>query len=211
MDPLDNQSTFYLPNKIGRILLLSYEEIIGQAAVIAVEKMAGLHHMVGNLPPNNMSHEFRFNDLSAIGETLEKMYGPHAGRGIAVKAGQVGFKYGLQEFGPILGISNLSYRLLPLSKKIQKGMQTFTNLFNRYTNQNVEFRSEPESYIWEIKYCPLCWNRNTDSPCCHLAVGLFQEFLFWVSGGRHFLVEEKTCIANGGSICAFHIARHPLE
>jgi predicted hydrocarbon binding protein len=211
MDPPDNQFIFYIPNKIGRILLLSYEEIVGQAAVIAVEKMAGLHHIVGNLPPNNMSHGFRFNDLSAIHETLEKMYGPHAGRGIAVKAGQVGFKYSLQEFGPILGITSLSYRLLPLSKKIQKGMQTFTNIFNRYTNQNVDFRIEPESYVWELKHCPICWNRKTDTPCCHLAVGLFQEFLFWVSGGRYFLVEEVTCIATGGSSCTFHITRHPLE
>lgn len=210
-DLIENQQIFYIPNKIGRILILSYEEVIGQAAVIAVEKMAGLHHMVGILPPNNMTHEFCFNDLSIIHETLEKMYGPRAGRGIAVKTGQVGFKYSLREFGSILGISNLSYRLLPLSKKIEKGMQTFTNIFNRYTNQNVSFRIEPDLYIWELKHCPICWNRKTETPCCHLAVGLFQEFLFWVSGGKHFLVEEKSCIAVGDTSCVFHIARHPLE
>ncbi len=211
MNRLDNQDIFYIPNKIGRILLLSYEEIVGQAAVIAVEKMAGLHHMVGNPPPNNMSHGFCLNDLSTIHETLEKIYGPRAGRGIAHKAGQVGFKYSLCEFGPFLGISNLTYRLLPLSKKIEKGMQTFTNIFNRYMNQNVSFRIGPESYVWELKHCPICWNRKTDTPCCHLAVGLFQEFLFWVSGGKHFLVEEKNCIAIGDESCRFHIARHPLE
>jgi predicted hydrocarbon binding protein len=208
---MDHQAIFHIPNKIGRILLLSYEEVIGQAAVIAVMRMAGLHQMVGNLPPNNMTHGFCFNDISTINETLERMYGPRAGRGIALKAGQVGFKYSLREFGPILGISSLAYRLLPLSKKIEKGMQTFTDIFNRYTDQNVTFHIEPEAYIWDLTQCPICWGRKTDTPCCHLAVGLFQEFLFWVSGGKHFIVEEKSCIATGDDSCTFHIARNPLE
>ena len=34
-------------------------------------------------------------------------------------------------------------------------------------------------------------------PVCHLAVGLLQEALYWVSGGKVFNVEEKTCIAAG--------------
>ncbi|OGO18739.1 MAG: hypothetical protein A2Z14_09630 [Chloroflexi bacterium RBG_16_48_8] len=210
-DQSENQAIFHIPNKIGRILLLSYEEVIGQAAIIAVKKMAGLYHWVGVLPPNNMAREFRFNDLSSIHDTLEKMYGPHAGRGIAIKAGRVSFKYALREFGPVLGISNLTYRLLPLSKKIEKGLRTLTDILNRYTNQNVSFRTDSEHYYWELHRCPLCWNRKTDSPCCYLAVGLFQEFLFWVSGGKHFIVEETACIATGGDSCTFQIARRPLE
>lgn len=202
---------FYIPNKIGRILLLSYEEVVGQAAAIAVQKMAGLQHLVGTLPPNNMVREFRINDLSTIHETLEKMYGPHAGRGIAMKAGQVGFNYGLREFGPFLGISTLTYRLLPLTKKIEKGIQTFTDIFNRYTSQNVSFHIDPETYRWEIHHCPLCWNREAETPCCHLAVGVFQEFLFWVSGGKYYQVEETACIATGDTSCTFQMARHPLE
>jgi predicted hydrocarbon binding protein len=210
-DLKDNQQVFYIPNKIGRILLLSYEEVIGQAAIIAAEKMAGLHHLVGNLPPNNIAHEFVLNDLSSFQETLEKMYGPHAGRGIAVKAGRVFFKYSLREFGPVLGISRLTYRLSPLSKKIEKGMKTLTDIFNRYSHQNADFRVEPDFYVWELTHCPICWNRKTDSACCHLSVGLFQEFLFWVSGGKHYQVEEISCIAAGDNSCGFHISRNPLE
>jgi len=210
-DQSENQAIFLLPNKMGRILLLSYEEVIGQAAMIAVEKMAGLHDWIGVLPPKNMAREFRFNELSAIHDALEKMYGPRAGRGIAVKAGRVGFNNFLREFGPILGISNFSYRILPHKKKIEKGIRTLTDILNRYTNQNVEFRIDSEHYTWELHRCPLCWNRKTDSPCCYLVIGLFQEFLFWVSGGKHFIVEETECIASNGSSCKFQIATHPLE
>jgi predicted hydrocarbon binding protein len=210
-DEPDNNHAFYLPNKIGRILLLSYEEVIGQAAVIAVQRMAGVHHLIGTLPPNNLHREVKFNDLSPIHETLERIYGPRAGRGIAMKTGQVSFKYALREFGLSLGASSLAYRLLPQSKKIEKGIQTITDLFNRYSKQSVDFRKEPDSFIWEIEHCPLCWERKTESPCCHLAIGLFQEFLFWVSGGKHFKVEEINCIATGDTHCTFHIARTPLD
>jgi predicted hydrocarbon binding protein len=202
---------FYLPNKIGRILFLSYEEVIGQAAVIAVQRMSGLLDHIGNLPPNNILREFRLNDVASIHETLERMYGPRAGRGIAMKSGQVSFKYALREFGPSLGVSNLAYRLLPLSKKIEKGLQTLTDFSNRYSDQNVCLKVDKDSLIWEIEYCPFCWERKTDSPCCHLAIGLIQEFLFWVSGGKHYKVEETACIATGDPRCTFVIARQPLD
>jgi predicted hydrocarbon binding protein len=210
-DDLQTSPMIYLPNKIGRILLLSYEEVIGHPAVIAVQKMAGVDQYIGNPPPNNLQREFRFNDLAPIHATLEKMYGPRAGRGIAMKAGQVSFKYALHEFGPSLGVSRLAYRLLPATKKIEKGLQTLADLFNRYSNQRVILRKDQDSLIWEIEHCPLCWERETDAPCCHLAIGLIQEFLFWVSGGKHFLVEETQCIATGDIHCTFHIPRKPLD
>jgi predicted hydrocarbon binding protein len=51
----------------------------------------------------------------------------------------------------------------------------------------------------------------TDSPCCQLNVGLLQETLFWVSGGKYFMVEETSCIANGDQTCTIHLSRQPLE
>lgn len=209
-DPRSNHEA-YIPNKIGRLILLSYEEVIGPAAVIAVKRMAGIHKSVSKLPPNNILREFRFNDLSPIHATLERMYGPRAGRGIAMKTGQVSFKYALREFGPSLRVSSLAYRLLPVSKKIEKGIQTLTDLFNRYADQAASFQQDQTSYYWEIEYCPLCWERKTDTPCCHLAVGLIQEFLFWVSGGKHFKVDEIRCIATGDPSCTFQISRKPLD
>jgi predicted hydrocarbon binding protein len=210
-DEPQNSHLVYLPNKLGRILLISYEEVIGQAAVIAVQRMAGVKHLIGNLPPNNLVRDFRFNDLSPIHETLERMYGPRAGRGIAMKTGQVCFKHALREFGPSLGVSKLAYRLLPASQKIEKGLQTFADLYNRYSNQKCTLRKSEDSFLWEIEYCPLCWERKTDTPCCQLAIGLLQEFLFWVSGGKYYQVVETNCIATGDSHCIFQISRTPLD
>jgi predicted hydrocarbon binding protein len=42
-------------------------------------------------------------------------------------------------------------------------------------------------------------------------VGTFQEALFWLSGGKYFIVEEILCIAKGDSTCTFRIDKSPLE
>jgi predicted hydrocarbon binding protein len=41
-------------------------------------------------------------------------------------------------------------------------------------------------------------------------VGLLQEALYWVSGGKVFNVEEKTCIAAGDKVCTIEIDQSPI-
>ncbi|MGQ0600109.1 MAG: V4R domain-containing protein [Anaerolineales bacterium] len=57
----------------------------------------------------------------------------------------------------------------------------------------------------------MCWGRKTDSPCCHLAVGILQESLYWVSGGKHFDVIETTCTAMGDETCTFVIDKKAMD
>lgn len=211
---IDNNSQislFLIPKKFGRVFIQSYEEILGQAAMIAVQELAGFNHLIGTLPPNNVEHAFHLNHLSQIQEALESTYGPHAGRGFAIRVGRISLKNGLREFGPLLGVTDLSFRLLPLHMKVQKGIQTLADLFNRYTQESIHFTQEDDHYEWIVDQCPLCWQRHTDAPCCHLAVGMLQELLLWISSGRNFLVEEKTCIAAGDPTCTIQIAKHPLD
>ena len=202
---------YFYPNKMGRIVLLSLEEVIGHNAINAVHKMAGLHHLINNYPPDNLDRDFRFGDLGVLQEALEGMFGPRAGRGLALRAGRACFKYGLREFGPVLGISDLAFRLLPLNMKIKVGIQVFADAFNQFSDQVVRVEDSPERYLWHIERCPVCWGRKTEAACCHLAVGILQESLYWVSGGRNFLVEEGSCTAAGGDACTICVARQPLD
>lgn len=48
------------------------------------------------------------------------------------------------------------------------------------------------------------------APSCHLAVGILQEALYWISSGKYFNVEETTCIAQGDSACTIEISKTPL-
>jgi predicted hydrocarbon binding protein len=64
--------------------------------------------------------------------------------------------------------------------------------------------------FWHIERCPLCWERHAAEPVCHLAVGVLQEALFWLSGGKVFNVEEQTCIAAGDETCTIVVDQTPI-
>jgi predicted hydrocarbon binding protein len=40
---------------------------------------------------------------------------------------------------------------------------------------------------------------------------MLQEALFWLTGGKSFLVEETQCIARGDNACTIQLPRQPLE
>jgi predicted hydrocarbon binding protein len=202
---------FYYPNKMGRIILQSMEEVIGHIGVNAVLNLANLNYRINNYPPNNLEKGFTFIELSKIQEALEGLYGPRGGRGLALRTGRVCFKYGLREFGPLLGITDISFRLLPFDPKLRAGADLFAEAFNKYSDQRVRVEEQADRFLWHIDQCPICWNRRTDAPVCHLAVGILQESLYWASAGKVYNVEETACIAMGDPACTIVIEKKPLD
>lgn len=200
-----------LPNKMGRILFLSFEEVLGKTGINAILRLSELTQWVSKYPPNNLDPGVRFEQIGAFHQAMDQMYGPTGGRGLILRAGRACFKYGLHEFGPLLEVTELGFRLLPMSMKLKKGAEAYAKLLNQYTGQQVVVEERSDRFLWHVENCPLCWNRKTDSPCCHLNVGLLQEALYWVSGGKHYLVEEVHCIAAGDPQCSTAIHRQPLD
>jgi predicted hydrocarbon binding protein len=187
------------------------EEILGHNGVNAVLNLAGLPDYIDHYPPHNQDLKIPFVHLSAIQTALESIYGPRAGRGLALRAGRACFKYGLREFGPELGLTDLAFRLLPLSARLQTGSQAFAALFNDFTDQKVRLEHDEKNIYWIIERCPLCWERQAEGPVCMLAVGLLEEALYWVSAGKQFQVVEKSCLACGDSACTIVIDKTPMS
>jgi predicted hydrocarbon binding protein len=111
----------------------------------------------------------------------------------------------------VLGIADLAFRLFPLHMKVKIGAEVFAETFNKFSDQRVRLVEDPTHLLWVIERCPVCWGRKTKDPCCHLAVGLLQESLYWVSGGKNFAVEETECIACGDENCVIAIDKRPLD
>jgi predicted hydrocarbon binding protein len=202
---------YFYPNKMVRIVLLAMEEVMGRNGVNAVLNLAHLHHLVNNFPPNNFDRQVTFEELGAMMRSLDEMYGPRGGRGLALRAGRACFKYGIKEFGPVLGIADLTFRLLPLNMKLKVGADVFSELFNKFSDQVVRLEEGEDRFLWNIVRCPVCWGRTAEAPCCHLAVGILQESLYWVSGGKNFEVQETACIACGDPACTIVIEKKPLD
>lgn len=207
---MSSQSFFY-PQKMGRIIFLGMEEVIGRSGVDSILQLASLDSLMKERPTARADKTFSFEAVSLLQSTLEQKYGPRGGRGLALRAGRASFKYGLKEYGSLLGLTEMAFRLLPLSTKLHTGAKAFAELFNRHTDQRVRVEERENSILWHIEQCPLCWERKAEEPVCHLAVGLLQEALYWVSGGKVFDVEETACIACGDPFCTIKIDTVPLS
>ena len=208
--PTITDEAFFYPNKMGRIVLTAMEEIMGRHGVNAILNFAQLDKLVNNYPPNNLDLGFPFSEFSALQQAVEEIYGVRGGRGLSMRAGRETWKLALKEFVPVLGIGDLAIRTLPLGIKLKIGLDVFAQTFNKFSDQQVRLGEDHRGYLWIIERCPICWGRTTPQPCCHLAVGLLEQALDWVSKGRRFRVEEVECVAAGDDVCLITISKKPI-
>ena len=202
---MSDKSGFYYPNKMGRLALISLEEVMGKNGINAVLNMAGLGHLIDNYPPDDLKRAFDFADFGDLNQALEDMYGPRGARGLALRMGRAAFAHGIRDFGAMVGMADLAFKVLPLSTKLKIGVRAMAETFTKVSDQTSRVKEEEEKFIYIIERCPVCWGRETDGPVCFQAAGVLQEGLRWVSGGKDFRVEETLCIAKGDPTCTFII------
>ena len=202
---------YFYPQRMGRIILLAMEEVLGREGVRSVLELASLGSYADRYPAARSDKTFPFQAVSRLQASLEQAYGPQGGRGAALRVGRACFSYGLREYGSGLGITETAFRLLPLPAKLRVGAKSFAELFNWHTDQRVRVEEREGKLFWHIERCPLCWGRRAPEPVCHLAVGLLQESLYWLSGGKTFNVEEVACIARGDPACTILVDQTPLS
>jgi len=184
---------------------------MGVNGVDAVLRLSPFENPIQNYSQLNTNTPLSFEAVSLLQSTLEQVYGSRSGRGLALRIGRESFKYGLKEYGLMLGLTEMAFRLLSLPVKLHIGAKIFADLFNKHTDQRVRVEEKDNKIFWHIERCPLCWDRKAEEPICHLAVGLLQESLYWLSGGKIFNVEETTCIAKGDAVCTIVIDQTPLS
>jgi predicted hydrocarbon binding protein len=205
------KSGYYYANKFVRIALKAYEDVMGRNGLNAVLNLAGLGSLVDNFPPDNMERKFDFADFTALHMGLEEMYGPRGGRGLALRAGRATFNDALKDFGTLVGVSDLAFKVLPLQTKIRIGLPAVAKLFSQVSDQQSTVDETDDSFVWTIHRCPICWTRKgSDKPVCNISTGLLQAMVTWVSGGLEFQVYESKCCAMGDTVCEFIIHKEPI-
>jgi predicted hydrocarbon binding protein len=201
---------FYYSNLIARIYLQAMEEVMGKNGLNAILNMAKLSHLIDSFPPENWEKGFDFADYAALNQALEDMYGPRGGRGLALRAGRASFARGLQGFGALHNMGDLALKMVPLNLKIKMGLPAMATVFSQVSDQISRVEERDSDFVYIIEQCPVCWGRKSDKPICHAAMGLLQEGLRWVSGGKEFRVEEFKCVATGDDTCEFLVHRDPI-
>lgn len=206
------ESGFYNSNKFARIFLEALKEIMGENGLKAVLNYAHLHSLVENYPPDNLDRAFDFAHFSMINLALEEMYGARGGRGLALRAGRTTFDDVLKDYGALAGVGDLAFRVLPMQTKVKIGLQAMARIFSEKSDQITTIEENEETYRYLVERCPVCWGRTgSESPVCFYLVGLLQEGLKWVSGGKEFRINEASCQAEGAEICEFVIFKEPIS
>jgi len=193
------------PAKIGNLLVASFEEVTGKQKLEKALRQAGLDFTGGDVP------DLPFGAPARLYDALEEIYGEQASRGLCLRAGRVMFHRGLRVFSGILGLSHRSFRLLPPSQKVLRGLDLLAWLLNHYSDQRVRVEKHARELLLINEKCPHCWNLKKTSPCCQLTVGLLQEGLAWACNGKQYSVEEISCRAKGDPACTYRIIRKPLS
>ncbi len=178
---------------------------MGRNGVNALLNLANLRHLLESYPPNNFDLSFSFNELSRLMSSLDEMYGVRGGRGLALRVGRACFRLGIRDMGPMLGVADLTFRIMPLTAKVRVGLDVFAEVFVKFSDSHVRIDESEDHFFWIADPCPICWGRMASAPICNLAVGIMQEALYWLSGGQNFDVQEVACAAMGEPSCTFQI------
>jgi predicted hydrocarbon binding protein len=206
------KSGYYYANKFALIMLDALQDVMGKNGVNAILNLAHLPHLINNFPPGNLAKEFDFAEVSAINQALEEMYGPRGGRALAARVGRATFADALKNFGALAGAGDLAFKILPLHTKMRIGLPAMAKIFSQVSDQQTSVKEHEEEFVYTIHRCPVCWGRNgLDKPVCFIAVGLLEEGLKWLSGGREFFVNESRCMATGDEVCEFIIRKTPKD
>ena len=135
---------------------------------------------------------------------LEQVYGPRAGAGLALRIGRALFHHGLRVHGRAMRLDEATFRLLPFAAKLRAAGTACAQFLEQRAGIHLQFEQTADRLTCTLQECPLCAGASA-RPGCHLAIGLLQEALYWLSGGKHYPVEETACRRNGAPACVLTV------
>lgn len=201
-----------MPNASLRTLLKATEEVMGTNGLKAVLNLGGLQKYINNFPPNNLEPDVTMAEYAAAQQAVEDFYGGRGARAMLTQIGRATFRYGLEEQPAILGIAGLALRMLPEKLKAKWILSRIVDAGNKRLNMGVELVEEDETYDLVYANCPGMFRERDDQTMgCYTTVGVMQEALRWVSGGKNYRVQQVACKRVGDEQCRFCVWKEPAE
>ncbi|MCZ7568302.1 MAG: hypothetical protein M5U01_06920 [Ardenticatenaceae bacterium] len=201
-----------MPNAALRTLFLAIEEVMGVNGAKAVLNLGGLQRYIGQYPPNNLELDVAFADYGAAQQAVENFYGGAGARAMLTQIGRATFRYGLEEQPAILGLAGLALRMLPEGARIKWMLSRLADAGTKRLNLEIQLEEDVDAFYLTYSVCPCQFRqRHEHNPCCFTTVGTIQEALRWVSGGKHYRVQEIACLNIGDAACRFRIDKKAME
>lgn len=199
-----------IENSIMRLALRATEAALGQSALYANLRMAGLEHYIDQPPRNDNQLATPGEDLSALLAAILHMYGEQSARGVFRRWGWL-FGQGGVESRPTAKLLRPMLNLLPLNRRMLAVLEAFVREADNARGETLHTLTETnEAFMVTINDCLYCHSLRTTEPICLTVVGTLEAVLKWGTG-RDYAVSETTCSARGDEVCTFVIDKRPLD
>ena len=205
-----SKKLFY-PNKMGRVFLLTLQEVLVQDGYTDLLNLTDCTQFLQKLPPTNWVKEFDFNIISRLNQGIEELYGPRGGRRLALSAGEKYFQSGWGAEYTLSAAGNVALKARSLPEKLKSGLGSIARHISEVSDQSTWIVEQERQIEYHVANCPVCWNRTVDQPVCQHTVGFLQGAGHWFSSGLDFRVKQTSCYAMGDERCIFRIDTEPIK
>ena len=149
-------------------------------------------------------------DISNINQKLVDAYGDNGGYGIALRIGRTIFSRLLRGHEALANLGELSFRVLPLAHKIERGLPVVINALENTLGEEGHLQDTGTEIHYIVQECPDCQaSKPANRPICYVTLGILKEAMYWLSGCREFQIQETECMAMGDTCCRFVIHKTP--
>jgi len=197
--------------------LEAVEEVAGEKGMAVILRQAGLEHMIGNYPPNQLVFAgCTFRQYAALNRAILDFYGRAAGS-FARRIGRLSTKNMIEQQDDVLGLQKLALKAMGTELRIKLSLMSsarlFINLYKSAGNINITHivADHGDHFTYALRECPCCAGMTADRPLCAMWLGVLYEGGIYVTGGQVFEYQEVTCRAMGDEFCTFKVGKAPVN
>jgi hypothetical protein len=182
-----------------RVVIDSYEEILGPGGKNSILNYAGLRELIDNQP--TYSEEVKYPQAFAdrIIRASVEVLGEPGTKAIVVRAGRGTIKHLVENSEPIRQIAQNTD--MPRMEKLKLIM----NLYAANINRPPLFDFLEEKTVFHNPGCTLCAGVKTERQFCTYVSGMFEGIARYIVGFENARCEEVTCKATGDAECAYEL------
>jgi hypothetical protein len=182
-----------------RVVIDSYEEILGVGGKNSILNYAGLKDLIDNRPAYSEEEKYPQAFADRIIRASVDVLGEPGTKAIVIRAGRGTIKHLVDNSEPIRQIAENTD--IPKMEKLKLIM----NLYAANINRPPLFDFLDEKTVFHNPGCTLCAGVKTERHFCSYVSGMFEGIARYIVGFENARCEEITCKATADAECAFEL------
>jgi hypothetical protein len=198
-----------IPAELSCLFLGGLEEILGREEVQSLLQTPDLYPAAPR-DVDIFQKPMSKGDLNLILSSVNTRYGALGSKGLFLRVGRVFFKDFYRIHYQELGLLDLNYRMLPKPERIKVGLEKIATVFEKFYPGGALVDENENTYFWKFDCLSGYYGNETNRiALTYFFLGIFQEFLAWVTGGKYFHpVREVNGIDPISLKCVIEVDKH---